>query len=66
MQAAQKSGTEITANLALEEGREVFAVPNSPLNKAFKGCNTLIKDGAKIITCAEDILESLPNWSNLT
>lgn len=57
--AGRKSGTEITAMIALEEGRHVFAVPGEALDEAYEGCHHLIKDGAKIVTCGQDILEEL-------
>ena len=59
MQAGLKSGTEITANLALEEGREVFAIPYAPNQAQFLGCNLLIQEGAKLVIEAKDILETL-------
>jgi DNA processing protein len=57
VEAAQKSGALITARLALEQGRDVFAVPRSILDQEFTGCNNLIKLGAKVITSGNDILE---------
>lgn len=61
IESKEKSGTFITAQLALEEGRDVFAIPNQPFCMESTGCLNLIKDGAKITTCAEDILEELIN-----
>ena len=57
IEAKKKSGTFITAQLALEEGRDVFSVPGNPLSDASEGCLQLIQDGAKCIWKAEDILE---------
>ncbi len=60
VEAGQKSGALITASLALEQGREVFAVPGSPMSKASIGTNQLIKEGASLVTSVEDIYSSLP------
>ena len=57
IEAKRKSGTFITAQLALEEGRDVFAVPGNPLVESSEGCLHLIQEGAKCIWKAEDILE---------
>ena len=57
VEAAQKSGSLITARLAGEFGREVMAVPGSPLDARAHGCNQLIRDGAILVQSADDIAE---------
>ncbi|MGH6830654.1 MAG: DNA-processing protein DprA [Methylocella sp.] len=59
MEAALPSGSLITARFAAEQGREVFAVPGSPLDPRAEGTNRLIRDGATLVTCSADILEIL-------
>jgi DNA processing protein len=59
IEAAPQSGSLITARLAAEAGREVMAVPGSPLDPRAQGCNQLIRDGATLIQTAADVLESL-------
>ncbi len=60
VEAAPRSGSLITARLAADYGREVMAVPGSPLDPRAQGCNQLIRGGATLIQSAEDIIESLP------
>ena len=59
VEAAKRSGSLITARLALEQDREVFAVPGSPLDPRAEGGNALIQQGARLITGAADIIEAL-------
>ncbi|MCW8875688.1 MAG: DNA-processing protein DprA [Kangiellaceae bacterium] len=63
VEAAEKSGTLITAQHAMEEGREVFAIPGSIHNPLAKGCHKLIKQGAKLTESIQDLLEDLPNYA---
>jgi DNA processing protein len=59
IEAAKRSGSLITARMALEQGREVFAVPGSPLDPRAEGTNGLIKQGATVVTETEDVLTVL-------
>jgi DNA processing protein len=59
VEAALRSGSLITARLAAEQGREVFAVPGSPLDPRAGGTNKLIRDGATLTTGAQDVLQAL-------
>jgi DNA processing protein len=60
VEAAEYSGTRITARGALEQGRDVYAVPGNVTNKNSWNPNTLIKQGAKLIATWEDVWEELP------
>ena len=59
VEAAERSGSLITANYALEQGREIFAVPGSPLDPRARGANRLIREGATLTESAEDVLTVL-------
>ena len=59
VEAAPRSGSLITARMAAEAGREVMAVPGSPLDPRAQGCNQLIRDGATLIQSAADVIEGL-------
>ena len=68
VEASERSGSLITASCALEQGRDVMAVPGSVLGGRNRGGHALIRDGAKIVECADDIVDELrhlPAWARL-
>jgi DNA processing protein len=64
VEAAPRSGSLITARLAAEAGRDVMAVPGSPLDPRAQGCNQLIRDGATLIQNAADVVEAIRPFEN--
>ena len=64
IEAAPRSGSLITARLAAEAGRQVMAVPGSPLDPRSTGCNMLIREGATLIQSAEDVLELIRHFDD--
>ena len=63
VEAAPKSGSLITARLAGEAGREVMAIPGSPLEPRSQGCNQLIRDGAVLVQSADDVIELIEGFA---
>ncbi|MEJ1998455.1 MAG: DNA-processing protein DprA [Maritimibacter sp.] len=59
VEAAARSGSLITARMALDQGREVLAVPGHPFDARASGCNMLIRDGARLVRAADDVIEAL-------
>jgi DNA processing protein len=59
VEAAERSGALITAKHAMEQGREVFAMPGNVDSRASKGCHQLLRDGAKLVETVDDVLEEL-------
>lgn len=64
VESAEKSGALITAEFGLEHGKEIFAVPGDITKKQSKGCNLLIRDGAKVVLSSQDILDEIILWKN--
>ena len=62
VEAALKSGSLISAYLALDQSRDVFAVPGSIFSAQSTGCHQLLKDGAKLVQSVRDIIEELPGY----
>ncbi len=65
VEAGQKSGSLITADFAVDEGKDVFAVPGSIYSNTSRGTNELIKEGAKLVENVFDILEEYPYFNNI-
>lgn len=65
VEAGERSGALITVTFALEQGRDVFAIPGSIFSRASAGTNRLIRDGAGLVTSAQDVLDAL-DWTRAT
>lgn len=66
VEAAKKSGSLLTADFALDQGRDVYCLPGSVTSPFTEGTHALIREGASLVTCPEHILESHPNWAEST
>lgn len=66
VEASPSSGSLITARLAAEQGREVFAIPGSIHHPGARGCHQLIREGAQLVETVEDILAALRGWQHLS
>ncbi|PSL19628.1 DNA protecting protein DprA [Shimia abyssi] len=66
IEAAAKSGSLITARNALDQGRDVLAVPGHPFDARASGCNMLIRDGAQLVRSAEDVIEALSDLTGIS
>lgn len=64
-EAARKSGAIITANIAADEGRDVYCVPGNIFDGTSVGCHDLIRNGAKLVDSPDDVLEDVVSWKNM-